>query len=592
MTGNALTPLRGRVLLSTVSSDAHMWNLIFLQLLMEEYGYEVRNLGICTPDEVIIEECRRYRPDLLVISTVNGHGHLDGKRLIAKLRQDPDLQDLRVVIGGKLGVLGSRNIEHTESLIAAGFDAVLDADNGVEQFRSMLAELTAGRQLPRGGTRVLSRGAEPAVSPGTDAGRMAAFVRRSRDEDRLVVQPRMGFGSFEQMRAGLEAVRNSSARAIGTITLDSYTRVNDHESARQALASGADLNGFPLVAHGVQVTRRMLDGLQGDDFPVQVRHGSALPFEIFRTIVDAGIDATEGGPISYCLPYSRVPLEKAVREWARCCALLGEAAEAGHIVHLESFGGCMLGQLCPPGLLVALSVLEGLFFRQYGVRSISLSYAQQTSVAQDVLAVAALRRLADEFLPDVDRHIVVYTYMGVFPRTQIGAFRMLEESVRLARLAGAERLIVKTPAEAHRIPTIAENVEALEFADAVAPLYNPDESPTESDNQVHAEARRLIEATLTLSDDVGLALLRAFRNGLLDVPYCLHADNANRSRAYIDHQGWLRWAVAGRMPVEVSTDSLHEAPVSATRLLEMLGFNERRFDREMVAGAQLAVMAA
>ena len=61
----------------------------------------------------------------------------------------------------------------------------------------------------------------------------------------------------------------------------------------------------------------------------------------------------------------------------------------------------MMGQLCPPSLLVAISVLEGLFFRQHGLRSISLSYAQQTSPAQDDEAVAALTSLADELLPDV-----------------------------------------------------------------------------------------------------------------------------------------------------------------------------------------------
>ena len=77
----------------------------------------------------------------------------------------------------------------------------------------------------------------------------------------------------------------------------------------------------------------------------------------------------------------------------------------------------MLGQLCPPGLLVAISVLEGLFFRQHGMRSVSLSYAQQTNPDQDEEAVAALRRLAAECCRDVDWHVVLYTYMGVFPRT-------------------------------------------------------------------------------------------------------------------------------------------------------------------------------
>ena len=115
------------------------------------------------------------------------------------------------------------------------------------------------------------------MAPPTGPGRFTRFVRRASSEGKLVVQPRMGFGTVEQMRAGLDAVRNVDAATVGTITVDSYTRVNDHASALLALEKGADLNGFPLVAHGAAVTRELLAGIAGDDFPVQVRHGSALP---------------------------------------------------------------------------------------------------------------------------------------------------------------------------------------------------------------------------------------------------------------------------------------------------------------------------
>nr|WP_229858147.1 cobalamin-dependent protein [Streptomyces anandii] len=124
-----------------MSSDAHMWNLVFLQLLLEEQGAEVTNLGACVPDELIVEECRRTRPDVLVISTVNGHGHLDGLRLIRRIRSEPDLADLRVVIGGKLGVRGAENIVYAEELALSGFDAVFEADGGIDGFQEFLATL-------------------------------------------------------------------------------------------------------------------------------------------------------------------------------------------------------------------------------------------------------------------------------------------------------------------------------------------------------------------------------------------------------------------------------------------------------------------
>ncbi|WP_446047179.1 methylaspartate mutase [Streptomyces olivaceus] len=423
---------------------------------------------------------------------------------------------------------------------------------------------------------------QASVAPAS--GRFSRFVRRSHQEGRLVVQPRMGFADTATMSRGLEAVRAVRAASVGTVTVDSYTRVNDHASARRALERGDDLNGYPVVAHGEEATRRLLGGVSDDDFPVQFRHGSALPRELFGTLARVGADATEGGPVSYCLPYSRVPLPQATAAWAECCRILADRPEP---MHLESFGGCMLGQLCPPSLLVALSVLEGMFFRENGMRSISLSYAQQTDPQQDLEALAALRRLSAQWLgDDVDWHVVLYTYMGVFPRTSVGAYRMLEDSVRLAVRSGTERLIVKTAVEAYRIPTIEENVDALEFAAAVETeeRRRPPTGEQVRQTGIYEEALRLITSALAFGDDVGSALVGAFAHGTLDVPYCLHQDNANRSRAAIDPTGTLRWSDPGAMPVAASYRQ-GAAKVTARSLIDMLGYNERRFDREELVGA-------
>ncbi|MFJ8142958.1 methylaspartate mutase [Streptomyces sp. NPDC096013] len=433
------------------------------------------------------------------------------------------------------------------------------------------------------------RPAPPAQSPVVPAhGRFSRFVRHHHEQGRLVVQPRMGFAGTQTMRRGLQAVRGVRGASVGTVTVDSYTRVNDHDSARRALERGDDLNGYPVVAHGVQETRRLLRGVADDDFPVQFRHGSALPRELFTTLAACGADATEGGPVSYCLPYSRVPLPEATAAWAECCRILADRPQP---VHLESFGGCMLGQLCPPSLLIALSILEGMFFREHGLRSISVSYAQQTSPEQDLEALAALRRLAAQWLGDVDWHVVLYTYMGVYPRTRLGAYRMLEDSVRLAVRSGTERLIVKTAVESQRIPTIEENVDALEFAGAVAEderRFGPgvDAGPRTG---VYEEALELITSTLRFGNDVGSALVDAFARGRLDVPFCLHQDNANRSRAAIDPAGALRWSEPGAMPVAASEGHGRTA-VTARSLIDMLSYNERRFDREELVGAAVRGM--
>ena len=425
-------------------------------------------------------------------------------------------------------------------------------------------------------------GTDDVIFPAESAGGTVAtasfggFVARAQAAGQLVVQPRMGVSNPAQMRAGLLATRRATATTIGTITLDSYTRVGDDARARAALAAGLDLNGYPIVAHDRATTRAVLEGVAGPSFPVQIRHGSPGPENIFAALIEVGLDATEGGPVSYCLPYSRAPLAASVRSWTRSCERL---ARVGPQAHLETFGGAMMGQLCPPSLLVAMSVLECLFFRQHGIRSVSLSYAQQTNPDQDREAVAALHRLADQYLSDVDRHVVIYAYMGVFPRTPAGAGALLAEAARLAVRTGAARLIVKTAAEAHRIPTIAENVAALESAAAVADDERRQPVLDEVDDTgIHAEAAAFIDAVLELGPDLGHSLITAFRRGYLDVPYCLHPDNAGRARSYLDRTGRLQWSRLGSLPIRSLVRPAAASELTAAGLLESLSYVERKFD--------------
>lgn len=382
----------------------------------------------------------------------------------------------------------------------------------------------------------------------------------------------MGFGDPAAMRAGLVATRDAQATTVGTITLDSYTRVGDLARAQAALAEGTALNGYPIVTHPTARTRDMLTGVLAENFPVQVRHGSPDPRRIMQALVAAGLDATEGGPVSYCLPYGRAPLRESVDNWRRSCELLAATPTA----HIESFGGCLLGQLCPPSLLIAVSVLEAMFFAQHGIASVSLSYSQQTSATQDEEALAALRTLAGEHLPAIDWHLVLYTYMGVFPTTAAGAAELLAASARLAVRGGAERLIVKTTAESQRIPTIAENVQALELAAAAAATVREEDTV---DTGILAEARTLVETVLDLHGDVGTALVKAFAKGLLDVPFCLHPDNAGRTRGVIADDGALRWADTGAMPIARPATPMTRTAMTSTRLLTDLRHVARSYDR-------------
>lgn len=139
------------VVVTTMASDSHTWNLVFLQLLLEELGHRVTNLGACVPDELLVAECRRIKPDLVVLSSVNGHGFHDGLRVITALRACPELARTPTVIGGKLGIAGSGTPTRQQALLTAGFDGVFEEGGSVLDFQSFIGSLPSGtRALPAG----------------------------------------------------------------------------------------------------------------------------------------------------------------------------------------------------------------------------------------------------------------------------------------------------------------------------------------------------------------------------------------------------------------------------------------------------------
>ena len=84
---------------------------------------------------------RRIRPDLIVISSVNGHGFHDGEQLIGRLRDCPTLSTTKAVIGGKLGIAATNRAERVRHLVDAGFDAVFDDAVPLTEFRAFVSTL-------------------------------------------------------------------------------------------------------------------------------------------------------------------------------------------------------------------------------------------------------------------------------------------------------------------------------------------------------------------------------------------------------------------------------------------------------------------
>lgn len=138
------------IILTTIPSDAHTWNLIYMQLALEERGHAVTNLGACTQTTTLISQCLEIQPDLIVVSSINGHAYIEGVELLNALKAHSELQQAIVVIGGKLCVNREQNQMAYQKLRDCGFDAIFDDKEATLQyFDSFLESISAVNKLKK-----------------------------------------------------------------------------------------------------------------------------------------------------------------------------------------------------------------------------------------------------------------------------------------------------------------------------------------------------------------------------------------------------------------------------------------------------------
>jgi methylaspartate mutase epsilon subunit len=86
---------------------------------------------------------------------------------------------------------------------------------------------------------------------------------------------------------------------------------------------------------------------------------------------------------------------------------------------------------------------------------------------------------------------------------------------------------------------------------------------------------------LDLHHSLDKGLVIAFDKGYLDVPYCLHQNNKNKSRSIIDAKGYLQWADSGSMPLKSETLnclSKQKIPVRSNDFMSMLHYVHNKYD--------------
>lgn len=357
-------------------------------------------------------------------------------------------------------------------------------------------------------------------------------LRSAKERRDTCVVPRAGVANWEAQRR-LMATLDEAGAGFLPITVDSLTRdLRFAEAAAQLAASTPEhsaLNGFPVVAHGVDATRRLVEQF---DKPVIARANAVD----LRVCADAslagGCTAFVSGPMYATLEYSkRVSLEESIPNWQYVFRLMGEYEAQGVPMAEDSPGFAQSGTCSVPSLMHVGVVIDGLIMAAQGVKNLMLYSMLQGNIAQDVASCLAVEDLMREYLDrfgfsDVSTFVASSDWNGAFPVRRPDAYGLIAANVFAAAIAGAPLNYVKSIDEGRGVPTAESNADSIRISRFLIHLLRSQASSLLNE-QIERErhlnviqARSMLDAVLDTGDgDPALGAIEALKTGVLDIPF-------------------------------------------------------------------------
>jgi len=405
-------------------------------------------------------------------------------------------------------------------------------------------------------------------------------LKTAKERGETLIQPRAGVALVKEHIELLSYLQDNGEADLLPTTIDSYTRQNRYKEAADGIEESTKLgksmlNGFPAVNHGVESCRLLVETL---NVPLQVRHGTPDARLLTEISYAGGFTSYEGGGISYNIPYAKnASLEKTISDWQYVDRLTGLYEEMGISINREPFGP-LTGTLVPPCISHSVAIIESLLAAEQGVKNITVGYGQCGNLTQDVAAIRTLEELTEEYLKkygydDVVVTTVLHQWMGGFPQDEAKAFGVISWGSAAGALAGATKIIVKTPHEAMGIPTKEANAQGLKCTKQIISmlsdqkLINP--SVDEEKRIIAEETRSILEKCFELGEgDIAIGAVRAIQSGVIDVPFAPSRYNAGKMLPARDNDGAVRIFAPGALPFSGDLLDFHKSKIEERAKIE------------------------
>ncbi|MEW8972903.1 MAG: methylaspartate mutase subunit E [Tissierellaceae bacterium] len=389
----------------------------------------------------------------------------------------------------------------------------------------------------------------------------AIKLAKAKKANVTLAQPRAGVALLDEHITLLNFLEKEGGADFLPSTIDSYTRQNRYDECQvgidESIKAGRSLlNGFPGVNHGIKGCRKVFESV---NLPVQARHGTPDSRLLAEIIHASGWTSNEGGGISYNVPYAKaVSIEKSLRDWQYCDRLVGFYEEQGIHINREPFGP-LTGTLVPPSTSNAVGVIEALLAAEQGVKNITVGYGQCGNLIQDVAAVRALEEQTEEYLKkygynDCIVTTVFHQWMGGFPEDEAKAFGVISLGSTAAALAGATKVIVKTPHEAIGIPTKEANAQGIKATKMTLNLLAGQRMVMSKELEaeikiIKAETKCMLDKVFELGGgDLAIGTVKGFEQGVIDIPFGPSKYNLGKMMPARDNNGAVRYLMTGNIP--------------------------------------------
>lgn len=430
-----------------------------------------------------------------------------------------------------------------------------------------------------------------------DEKNFAKKLRKAKEEGVTLAQPRAGVALISEHIKLLNYLEEEGGADLLPSTIDSYTRQNRYNECQvgidESLKAGRSLlNGFPAVNHGVKGCREVYESIKN---PIQARHGTPDARLLSEIITASGWTSNEGGGISYNIPYAKsVSMEQTIRDWQYCDRLAGWYGEQGIELNREPFGP-LTGTLVPPSISNTVAILEALLAAEQGVKNVTVGYGQCGNMVQDIAAIRALEEQTEEYLKrfgynDVFVTTVFHQWMGGFPADEAKAFGVISVGAATAAMAGATKVIVKTPHEAIGIPTMEANAQGIRDTIMTLNMLKGQRMPMSPElqteiNIIKAETRCMLESVYEVGKgDFARGTVEAFKLGIVDIPFAPSKYNAGKMMPARDNSGAVRYLMTGNIPFTKDIIDFNKA-----KLVERGQFEKRDVTFQMTVDDIFAV---